>query len=135
MKKKDVSKLMKSKVPKFLVIGILGIFALFFLLSFVFFKYAPVFVLESSGYAINSKKISSNLQATNIEDGEKNIKLMKVAESDTIYQRLNSFFIEGDDKKEVNLNYPFYLEEDASILNLSKDMSLRGSWRIPKFYN
>lgn len=124
MKQNRITNLMRSKVPRFLIIGLIALLLVFITMVYVFFRYAPLFVLESSGYAVNNKNISKNLQSPNILEEEKTIQLLPVEENDTIYRKVNNFFVGGEKKKEIDLNYPVYLNNNSSLLNLSKDMNL-----------
>ena len=46
------------------------------------------------------------------------------ARDDLIYKKLNSYYIGEDDKKEIDINYPIYINEGNALLNLGKNTKL-----------
>ena len=41
-----------------------------------------------------------------------------------MYKRLNSYYVGEDDKKEIDINYPIYINEGNALLNIGKDTKL-----------
>ena len=50
--------------------------------------------------------------------------LLKIEEQETVYKRLNNYYIGGNEKKGIDLNYPIYINEKSAMLNLSEDTKL-----------
>ena len=74
-------------------------------------------------YALSGREFSSNLQ--NIElDAPKNIKALKVGDNDEIFENQNYFYLGADKEKNINLDYPIYINDSLSICNLSKRIFL-----------
>ena len=128
-KKVENSKIVKN--PKFLVIGLIIIVVLIALIYFIFLKYSPVMNFKYEGYAISGKEITENLLGSGDSDNDvtnanasKNIELTKIEEQGTIFKKLNDYFVGSKEKKEINLNYPIYINNNSTIYNLSEDTTL-----------
>ena len=128
-KKVENSKIVKN--PKFLVIGLIIIVVLIALIYFIFLKYSPVMNFKYEGYAISGKEITENLLGSGDSDNDvtnanasKNIELTKIEEQGTIFKKLNDYFVGSKEKKEINLNYPIYINENSTIYNLSENSIL-----------
>ena len=128
-KKVENSKIVKN--PKFLVIGLIIIVVLIALIYFIFLKYSPVMNFKYEGYAISGKEITENLLGSGDSDNDvtnanasKNIELTKIEEQGTIFKKLNYYFVGNKEKKEINLNYPIYINENSTIYNLSENSIL-----------
>ena len=128
-KKVENSKIVKN--PKFLVIGLIIIVVLIALIYFIFLKYSPIMNFKYEGYAISGKEITENLLGSGDSDNDvtnanasKNIELTKIEEQGTIFKKLNYYFVGNKEKKEINLNYPIYINENSTIYNLSENSIL-----------
>ena len=130
LKKIENSKMIKK--PKFLVIGLLIIIAIIALIYFIFLKYSPIMNFKYEGYAISGKEITENLLSSSgsSSNGEvsvnvaKNIELTKIEEQGTIFKKLNEYFVGSKNKKEINLNYPIYINGNSAIYNLAETSTL-----------
>ena len=76
------------------------------------------------GYAVEAKTLTKNLKSENFENVEQSLELLKVEEQETIYQKMSNYYVGGDEKKNIDLNYPIYINEKAAILNLSEDTKI-----------
>ena len=76
------------------------------------------------GYGIEAKTLTRNLKSENFENVEQSLELLKVEEQETIYQKMSNYYVGGDEKKNIDLNYPIYINEKAAILNLSEDTKI-----------
>ena len=124
-KKVENSKIVKN--PKFLVIGLIIIVVLITLIYFIFLKYSPIMNFKYEGYAISGKEITENLLGSGETDNtnaNKNIELTKIEEQGTIFKKLNDYFVGSKEKKEINLNYPIYINGNSSLYNLSEGSTL-----------
>ena len=119
-KKVENSKIVKN--PKFLVMGLIIIIVLITLIYFIFLKYSPIMNFKYEGYAISGKEITENLLGSS--DTNKNIELTKIEEQGTIFKKLNDYFVGNKEKKEINLNYPIYINGNSSLYNLSEGSTL-----------
>ena len=127
VKKAENSKIVKK--PKFLVIGLIAIVVLIALIYIIFLKYSPIMNFKYEGYAISGKEITENLLgSTNSSDARanasKNIELTKIEEQGTIFKKLNDYFVGREEKQEINLNYPIYINNNNMIYNLAEDAKL-----------
>ncbi|MFR8146815.1 MAG: hypothetical protein ACLU8Y_08255, partial [Clostridia bacterium] len=137
-KNKISNKLNKIEIkPQFLVIGLVVIIAVISLIYFIFLKYSPIMNFRYEGYGISGKQITENLlgasgdkenidsQNSDLSDNDgKNASLTKIEEQDTIFKKLNSYFIGNKKKTEIDLNYPIYINDKNTIYNLSQSITL-----------
>ena len=126
--KKVTNKIGNSKIvknPVFLVIGLIAIIVVIALIYFIFLKYSPIMNFKYEGYAISGKEITENLLGSEENTtNSKNLELTKIEEQGTIFKKLNDYFVGSKDKKEINLNYPIYINENSTIYNLSENSIL-----------
>ena len=114
----------KEKMPIFLLIGILLICISIILFYYIGIRYAPVNTILYGGYGIEAKKLTQNLKSENFENIDASMNLLKVEEQETVYKRLNNYYIGGNEKKGIDLNYPIYINEKSALYNLSEDTKL-----------
>ena len=110
--------------PIFLLAGILLICAILILFYYFALRYSPVNTIMYEGYGIEAKTLTKNLKSENFENVEQSLELLKVEEQETIYQKMSNYYVGGDEKKNIDLNYPIYINEKAAILNLSEDTKI-----------
>ena len=128
--KKITNKISNSKIiknPVFLVIGLIAIILVIALIYFIFLKYSPIMNFKYEGYAISGKDITENLLGSGETDNtnnNKNIELTKIEEQGTIFKKLNEYFVGSKEKKEINLNYPIYINDNSAIYNLAESSTL-----------
>ena len=126
--KKVTNKIGNSKIvknPVFLVIGLIAIIVVIALIYFIFLKYSPIMNFKYEGYAISGKEITENLLGSeDSAESNKNLELTKIEEQGTIFKKLNYYFVGSKDKKEINLNYPIYINENSAIYNLAENSTL-----------
>ncbi len=126
MEKKTKKKtwIKKEKMPIFLLIGILLICIGLILFYYIGIRYAPVNTILYGGYGIEAKKLTQNLKSENFENINASMNLLRVEEQETVYKRLNNYYIGGNEKKGIDLNYPIYINEKSALYNLSEDTKL-----------
>ena len=126
--KKVTNKIGNSKIiknPVFLVIGLIAIILVIALIYFIFLKYSPIMNFKYEGYAISGKDITENLLGSSEDSAtNKNIELTKIEEQGTIFKKLNDYFVGNKEKKEINLNYPIYINGNSAIYNLAESSTL-----------
>ena len=126
--KKITNKISNSKIiknPVFLVIGLIAIILVIALIYFIFLKYSPIMNFKYEGYAISGKDITENLLGSSEDSAtNKNIELTKIEEQGTIFKKLNDYFVGNKEKKEINLNYPIYINGNSAIYNLAESSTL-----------
>ena len=126
--KKVTNKISNSKIiknPVFLLIGLIVIILVIALIYFIFLKYSPIMNFKYEGYAISGKDITENLLGSS-EDStiNKNLELAKIEEQGAIFKKLNDYFVGSKEKKEINLNYPIYINGNSAIYNLAENSTL-----------
>ena len=113
-----------KNMPMFILIGLIAMIIIIALIYYVFLRYSPEQIITYSGYAIEGKTMAENLKSSEISNIEQYLNLIEVKENDLLYKRLNSYYIGEDDKKEVDINYPMYINEGSTIFNISRNTKL-----------
>ncbi len=91
---------------------------------YIFLRYSPEQIITYSGYAIEGKEMVENLKSSDKSKLAPYLGLIAVQENDLIYKKLNSYYIGEDDKKEIDINYPIYINEGNALLNLGENTKL-----------
>ncbi len=113
-----------KNMPMFILIGLIAMIVIIAVIYYVFLRYSPEQIITYSGYAIEGKTMAENLKSSEISNIEQYLNLVEVKENDLLYKRLNSYYIGEDDKKEVDINYPMYINEGNTIFNISRNTKL-----------
>lgn len=116
-------KIKKKDIPIFSLVALIVLILISWGIYMLYMNFAPVIVVEYDGYAIEGKSLTRNLQSSNFNKVEKNIELVKVEDADMIFKKLNTYYI-GTNKKDININYPIYINNNVALLNLSSDTKL-----------
>ena len=123
-RKKEVKPISK---PMYFAIGLLVVLLIIGIILFIFLKYSPIMNFKYEGYAISGKEITENLLGSSEENNSnvnKNLELTKIEEQGTIFKKLNNYFVGSKEKKEINLDYPIYINDNSAIYNLSENSTL-----------
>ena len=121
--------------PQFLIMGLIAIITIISLIYFIFLKYSPIMNFKYEGYAVSGKEITENLAGEGKSNADKeknanqvielkNMELVKIGEEETIFKKLNKYYVGNKEKKEIDLNYPIYINDKSTIYNLSQDITL-----------
>ena len=117
--------------PMYFAIGLLVVLLIVAIIFFIFLKYSPIMNFKYEGYAISGKEITENLLGSGNSknnainsNANKNIELTKIEEQGTIFKKLNDYFVGSKEKKEINLNYPIYINNNSAIYNLAESSTL-----------
>ena len=121
--------------PQFLIIGLVAIITIISLIYFIFLKYSPIMNFKYEGYAVSGKEITENLAGEGKSNADKeknanqvielkNMELVKIGEEETIFKKLNKYYVGNKEKKEIDLSYPIYINDKSTIYNLSQDITL-----------
>ena len=117
--------------PMYFAIGLLVVLLIIGVIFFIFLKYSPIMNFKYEGYAISGKEITENLLGSGNSknnainsNANKNIELTKIEEQGTIFKKLNDYFVGSKEKKEINLNYPIYINNNSAIYNLAESSTL-----------
>ena len=113
-----------KNMPMFILIGLIAMIIIIAVIYYVFLRYSPEQIITYSGYAIEGKTMAENLKSEETGEIEQYLNLIEVKENDLLYKRLNSYYIGEDDKKEVDINYPMYINEGNTIFNISRNTKL-----------
>ena len=113
-----------KNLPTFILIGLIIMLIIIAIIYYVFLRYAPEMIITYSGYAIEGKTIVENLKNSDMSNVTPYLGLIEVHENDLLYKRLNSYYIGEDDKKEIDINYPIYINEGNALLNIGKNTKL-----------
>lgn len=111
-----------NNFPKFILMGLIIIILIMVIVYYLFLYYSPQMIIAYNGYAIEPKVIASNLQVEN--GAEESLNLVEVKEDDTVFKKLNTYYIGSNQKKKIDINYPIYIAGKAVIINMSKDTKL-----------
>ena len=111
--------------PMYFAIGLLVVLLIIGIIFFIFLKYSPIMNFKYEGYAISGKEITENLLGSSEDSSKnKNLELTKIEEQGTIFKKLNEYFVGSKEKKEINLNYPIYINGNSAIYNLAENSTL-----------
>ena len=111
--------------PMYFAIGLLVVLLIIGIIFFIFLKYSPIMNFKYEGYAISGKEITENLLGSSEDSStNKNLELTKIEEQGTIFKKLNEYFVGSKEKKEINLNYPIYINGNSAIYNLAESSTL-----------
>ena len=107
-----------KNLPTFILIGLIIMLIIIAIIYYVFLRYAPEMMITYSGYAVEGKTMVENLKNSDVSNVNPYLGLVEVHENDLLYKRLNSYYIGEDDKKEIDINYPIYINEGNALLNI-----------------
>ena len=107
-----------KNLPTFILIGLIIMLIIIAIIYYVFLRYAPEMIITYSGYAVEGKTMVENLKNSDVSNVNPYLGLVEVHENDLLYKRLNSYYIGEDDKKEIDINYPIYINEGNALLNI-----------------
>ena len=114
-----------KKLSTFMLCGMLLLIIIVTLIYFLIIYYKPEYIVKYSGYAVKENVIEKNLKAENIEEVEKYVEMVKVEESSQIFKKINTYYVGGENQKEqITIQYPIYVNGKASIYNILGDMKL-----------
>ena len=114
-----------EKFSTFMLCGMLLLIIIVTLIYFLIIYYKPEYIVKYSGYAVKENVIEKNLKAENIEEVEKYVEMVKVEEDNQIFRKLNTYYVGGENQKEqITIQYPIYVNGKASIYNILGDMKL-----------
>ena len=107
-----------KNLPTFILIGLIIMLIIIAIIYYVFLRYAPEMIITYSGYAVEGKTMVENLKNSDMSNVNPYLGLVEVHENDLLYKRLNAYYIGEDDKKEIDINYPIYINEGNALLNI-----------------
>ena len=113
-----------KNLPTFILIGLILMIIIIAIIYYVFLRYAPEQIITYSGYAIEGQALAENLKNSDISNVKPYLDLVEVQENDLLYKRLNSYYVGEDDKKEIDINYPIYINNGNALLNIGKNTKL-----------
>ena len=114
-----------KKLSTFMLCGMLLLIIIVTLIYFLIIYYKPEYIVKYSGYAVKENVIEKNLKAENIEEVEKYVEMVKVEESSQIFKKINTYYVGGENQKEqITIQYPIYVNGRTSIYNILGDMKL-----------
>ncbi len=117
-------KINTKNLPTFILIGLILMIIIIAIIYYVFLRYAPEMIITYGGYAVEGKSMVENLKNSDVSNVNPYLGLIEVHENDLLYKRLNSYYIGEDDKKEIDINYPIYINEGNALLNIGKNTKL-----------
>jgi len=112
-----------SKSPIFLIALLNFIIITLIIIYLIYLRFIPYKTITYDGYAVSEKDLVNNLLNTTF-DVKENIAALEVKDQDDIYVNLKSYYIGADKKKNINLNYPIYVNDQIALYNLSSDVNL-----------
>ena len=120
-KKSNKKKLRKS--PIFLIALFNFLIIILIVIYFIYLRFVPYKTIIYDGYAVSGKELANNLLNPNF-DVDQSIDALEVKDQDDIYQNLKSYYVGAAKEKNINLDYPIYVNDKLALYNLSKDMKL-----------
>ena len=124
MKHKNRKKVNIKNMPMFILIGLIAMIVIIAVIYYVFLRYSPEQIITYSGYAVEGREMAESLKRDETGNIKQYIDLIKVNENDLLYKKLNSYYIGENEKKEIDINYPIYINEGKTILNLGEKTRL-----------
>jgi len=121
--RKRIEKNNKKNSPLFLVALFNFLIIILITIYMIYLRFVPYTTIVYDGYAISGKEISNNLLDTTF-DADEYIDAIEVRDQDNIYQNLKSFYIGASKEKNINLNYPIYVNDQLALYNLSSNTIL-----------
>ena len=117
-------KINKKNLPVFILIGLIVMIAIIGVIYYVFLRYAPEQIITYKGYIVKGKGMSESLKSDESDRIEQYIELIEVQENELLYKKLNTYYIGEKEKTQIDINYPMYINEGNTLLNLGKDTKL-----------
>ena len=123
---KKIKRLNTKNMPIFILIGLIAMVIIVTLIYNIFLKYSPEQIITYRGYALEGKTLAESLKSEEIENIKPYIDLVEVGENSLLYKKLNSYYIgeKAEERKEIDINYPMYINEGNTIWNLSQNTKL-----------
>ena len=113
-----------KNMPMFILTGLIAMIVIIAIIYYVFLRYSPEQIITYSGYAIEGKTMAESLKSSETSSIDQYLNLIEVKENDLLYKRLNSYYIGEEDKKEVDINYPMYINDGNTVWNLNQNTKL-----------
>ena len=113
----------KIKLPVFLLIAIVVMTIMASLVYYIFLNFTPTGIIPYSGYGISSMQLAENLSQKDVEPEQRVIKAVAVNEQEMLFKKLNGYFVQDKDKN-INIEYPIFINNNKAILNLSDNIVL-----------
>lgn len=120
-RKNNKKKLRKS--PIFLIALFNFLIIILIAIYFIYLRFVPYKTITYDGYAVSGKDLVNNLLNPSF-DVDQSIDALEVKDQDDIYQNLKSYYIGAAKEKNINLDYPIYVNDKLALYNLSKNMKL-----------
>ena len=120
-RKSNKKKLRKS--PIFLIALFNFLIIILIAIYFIYLRFVPYKTITYDGYAVSGKDLVNNLLNPSF-DVDQSINALEVKDQDDIYQNFKSFYVGAAKEKNINLDYPIYINDKLALYNLSKDMKL-----------
>lgn len=109
-----------SKYSLVIVITIMSIILSFFL--YLLFNYKSVYKLDIDGYMI-SKELTESLKSDEISENTV-INVVKMKSNDSIYKNSFDYYVNEDKKKQVNIDYPLFVDNGFALVNYNSNINL-----------
>ena len=124
LNKNKTNRINTKNLPTFILMGLIIMLIIIAIIYYVFLRYAPEMIITYSGYAVEGKTMVENLKNSDVSNVAPYLGLVEVHENDLLYKRLNSYYIGENNKKEIDINYPIYINEGNALLNIGKNTKL-----------
>lgn len=126
MKKQQIRKNRKKslkKSPVFLIALLNFLIIITILIYIIYIRFIPYETITYDGYAVSGKDLVNNLLNSTFEVKEI-LEALEVKDQDEIYKNIKSYYVGVEKKKNINLDYPIYVNDTLALYNLSKDTLL-----------
>ena len=112
-----------KNMPIFILVSLIIVIIIIALIYYIFLRYAPEKILTYNGYAVEGRKMTESLKG-DAEKAENYLSLVEVHEDDLLYRRSNLYYVGDNEKVEIDINYPIFVNESNALLNLGENTKL-----------
>ena len=120
-RKNNKRKLRRS--PVFLIALFNFLIIILIAIYFIYLRFVPYKTITYDGYAVSGKDLVNNLLNPSF-DVDQSIEALEVKDQDEIYKNYKSYYVGAAKERNINLDYPIYVNDKLALYNLSKDMKL-----------
>lgn len=113
----------KLKPPTFILFLLIFVLLVLYFVYKIGLDFKPVAIIEHKGYAIAGNNLIENLLRSDL-NADEYIEPIKIEEDSMIYQKIASYFVGEEKKIKINLDYPIYINDNITLLNMTNDIKL-----------
>lgn len=96
----------------------------FIIIYKLLFDYELSQIVPYKGYAVTDTKIAEELTTKHADDFSEKAGLTEVNEQENIYIKLGKYYVGEERKKQIDIDFPIFINENLTLYNLSSDITL-----------